>query len=166
MNICICGDGEHGKDTVARLIEKHSGLRWANSSWIALEVFLFKELSEKHGYKTIQEAYDNRRENRKEWYEAIQRYNTPDKTRLAREVMKRGEVYVGMRDIDELTACVEESVFDLVLGVFDPRKPRESHSNVVSALDHSDYFIINDKGLEELEIATIDFLKSIHQLKK
>lgn len=166
MKIVICGDGNHGKDTVARLIEKHSGLRWTNSSWAALELFLFDLLSPKYGYKTIQEAYDDRRNHRKEWFEAIQEYNKDDKTRLAREVMELGEIYVGMRDADELYACMEEGVFDVALGVIDTRKPPENHSKVVDVISDTDYVILNDSSLEELEMAVIQFLDSIHQLKK
>jgi len=65
-----------------------------------------------------------------------------------------------------VASLVEEEVFDFVLGIYDPRNPLETHSKVTSALDDSDYVIYNDKGLEELEMAVIDFLESIHQLKK
>lgn len=166
MNIVVVGSAQHGKDTVGEFIEKHSDLKCTASSETALELFLFKELSEKHGYKTIQEAYENRHKNRKEWFEAIQDYNKEDKTRLAREVMKKGNVYLGMRDPQELHACLEENVFDLTLGVLDPRKPLETHSKVVDVHSDSDYLIYNDKGLEELEIAVIEFLKTIHHYKK
>lgn len=166
MKVCLIGASQHGKDTVGKLIEKHSDLKCTASSEAALELFLFDILSAKHGYKTIQEAYENRHKNRKEWFESIQQYNKEDKTRLAREVMKKGSVYVGMRDPDELHACLEENVFDLTLGIFDPRKPLETHSKVTSALDDSDYVIYNDRNLEHLENEVIKFLQSIHQLKK
>ena len=165
MKIVLIGAGQHGKDTVGKLIEKHGGLKCTSSSEAALELFLFDLLSEKHGYKTIQEAYENRHKNRKEWYEAIQQYNTPDKTRLACDIMKSGDVYVGMRDPEELHACLEAGIFDFVVGVYDPRKPLETHSKVVNVHEDSDYLIYNDKGLEELEIAVIDFLKTFHILK-
>ena len=166
MNICVVGYSQHGKDTIGEFIEKHSDLKCTASSEKALELFLFDILSKKHGYKTIKEAYENRHKNRKEWYEAIQQYNTPDKARLAREIMEDGDVYLGLRDAEELSACVEQNIFDVILAVFDHRKPIEDHSSVLDPILVADYVIYNDSSLEALEIATIDFLKSIHQLKK
>lgn len=166
MKIIVVGDSQHGKDTVGRFIEKHSDLKCTASSEVALEIFLFDILSAKYGYKTIQEAYENRHKNRKEWFEAIQKYNKEDKTRLAREVLERGNVYLGMRDPQELQACIEQDVVDWVLGVFDPRKPRETHSKIVDVFEMSDYLIINNQGLEELEQSVIEFLKYIKEFKE
>jgi len=166
MNIVVIGSAQHGKDTVGRLIEKHSDLKCTASSEVAMELFMFEDVFVKHGFKTIKDAYEGRFPFRKEMFESIQRYNKEDKTRLAREVLKQGNVYLGMRDPEELYACVEEGVFDVTLGIYDPRKPLETHSKVVSVFQDSDYVIINDSSLEVLELDVIEFLRTIHQLKK
>lgn len=161
MKICIIGHKGHGKDTVADLISKHSNLRCTGSSVRALEIFLFDILKEKHGYKNIEEAYLDRDSCRQDWFDSIQAYNTPDKTKLATEIMLDSDVYIGMRDLEELQTCLQTGVFDVVIGVLNPRKPKEIGSNKIDVEKYSDLLVINDGDLQDLENKVVYLLKHL-----
>jgi len=115
--LLIIGHARHGKDSVADYLHHCYGYMPTDSSVRAAEIFLFDVLAEKYGYKTFDECYQDRVHHRAEWYEAIKAYNTPEKTRLARAIMADSDVYVGMRDRDEINACREAGIFDLIIWV-------------------------------------------------
>ena len=161
MKIVVIGHKQHGKDTLAELITKHSNLRCSGSSVKALELFLFDILADKYGYKTIEEAYEDRDSCRQDWFESIAKYNTPDPTKLARQIMEENDIYVGIRNPIELDACLEEGVFNFVIGIFDPRKPLEGLSNKIDVHKYSDLLITNDGNLQELEEKVVYSLKHL-----
>jgi hypothetical protein len=119
MKILLLGHGEHGKDTVAEIITELTGLRFESSSHAAAELAVMPKLAEKYGYKTVQECFEDRRNHRDEWRQLITDYNTPDKTRLCREILARCDGYVGMRCPIEYAAV--KHLFDVVIWV-DARK--------------------------------------------
>lgn len=159
MNVLILGAARHGKDTVAEILKKRFGIRHQSSSSAALDIFLFDILNNKYGlnYKSKEEAFEDRVNHRDKWYNEICEYNKKYKGRLAKEIMENNEVYVGMRSKDEIDACRNSGIFDLVIGVIDPRKPEESKdSNDVDTVEESDVVIYNDGTLEELEEKVLD----------
>ena len=64
MKLYICGQGRHGKDTVAEMMAGYLGLTFASSSWFVCERFIFSALEDRHGYSSPQECFDDR-ENRR-----------------------------------------------------------------------------------------------------
>lgn len=154
-SILILGHGEHGKDTVAEFIQKHTGMNFESSSMAAARIFLFDELKEKYGYKTFEECYEDRRNRRDEWHDRIAFYNKDDKARLAKEILKISSMYVGMRSDEECQECLSQGLFDYVIGVFDPRKPLEPKSSFkIDMFAVSDFIICNNSTLEVLENRT------------
>jgi hypothetical protein len=125
MNLLIIGHGGHGKDTFAEMLNEIYGLSYISSSQAAADIFICEQLKGKYGYKTSEECYADRVNHRAEWYDLIVEYNTPDKARLAKEIMKVSDIYVGMRNDHELECCLTDHVFDVVIGVFNPRVPEE-----------------------------------------
>jgi len=153
MKLLIIGHARHGKDTVAEMINKEHGYKFKSSSEAAAEIFLYDKLKEQYGYETFQECFEDRMNHRQEWYEAIVTYNTPDKVRLAREIMEDNDIYVGMRDNDEIMACLKDNIFDLIIGVYDPRKPFEDSTSFNIDMWHlADVVIPNAGTLEDLRI--------------
>ncbi len=151
IKLLLLGNMRHGKDTVAQLLTDIYGLTFRSSSEMASEVFLYNVLKSKYNYKTPQECFEDRVNHRKEWHDLITDYNTPDKTRLARAIMKKADVYVGMRSDAEAKACVDAGIFDYVIGVYDPRKPLESRESFnIDIWERSDFIIPNSGTLEEL----------------
>lgn len=123
--LLVIGHCRHGKDTVADMLKQAFGYTFQSSSVAAAKIFLFEALKEKYGYRSFLDCFEDRVNRRKEWHDLICEYNTPDKARLAKAIMRENDIYVGMRSNEELEACLKENVFDLVIGVYDPRKPLE-----------------------------------------
>lgn len=145
--ILIVGHKGHGKDTLADLMSLY-GYKKQDSSRKALEIFLFQKLRDKYGYATPEEAYQDREQHRAEWYQEIVAFNTPDKTRLARLIMQDSDIYVGMRDRDEIDACMEAGIFDYVIWVdASQRKPLESKSSFNIEVS-PDYIVVDNNGDE------------------
>jgi hypothetical protein len=115
MKILILGHGRHGKDTVAEMLQDRAGITFQSSSQAASEIAVFPALSALHGYKTPAECFADRANHREEWKTLISGYNTPDKGRLCREILKTSDCYVGMRCPLELAAT--RHLFGLILWV-------------------------------------------------
>lgn len=159
MKRLILGDGEHGKDTVANIIcQANTSILTISSSLFCAKLFIFDLMKETHGYETVEECFKDRRciGNRIIWHEAIADYNKGDPARLARELIKDYDIYVGMRSRLELTESFKEEVFDLIYWVEAyPRKPRESSASMKLTyryvLEHPNrktplIFVDNSKG--------------------
>jgi len=114
--ILILGHGRHGKDTVAEILADLTGLKFRSSSEFCAEHVVYPN-PKMQGYLDWQSCYKDRANHRNTWFNAIAEYNTPDKTRLAREILKVADIYVGMRNIAEYTACMEARLFDYVIWV-------------------------------------------------
>lgn len=105
MKLIITGHGRHGKDTVGKILQTRFNLSFQSSSWVAAEKVCRPYLAARGiTYDSLQECYDDRHNYREEWYTAILEYNTPDKSRLCREVFSEHDLYVGMRDREEFIA--------------------------------------------------------------
>ena len=150
--ILVIGHARHGKDTVAQMICDHFDLTFKSSSEAAAEIFIFERLKEKYDYKTFLECFEDRVNHRKEWHDLITDYNAKNPSRLAEEILEKNDMYVGMRSNLEVEACLYKGLFDIVLGVFDPRKPLESEDSFSINIWEKSHFIIPNAGsLADLE---------------
>ncbi len=150
MNILIIGHGTHGKDTAAEYLNKEFGITFCSSSLKAAEIFIYDELKDKYGYKSFEECFEDRHNRRKEWHDLICGYNMEDKARLAKKIMETSNMYVGMRSNAELEECLRVDLFDVVVGVYDPRKPLEgSDSFDIDIWRNSDVVIPNAGTIED-----------------
>jgi hypothetical protein len=164
MKLLIIGHGRHGKDTVAAMLKEEFGLTHLASSEASSTIFVFDALREKYGYTTVDECFKDRANHRAEWYDLICDYNKYDQARLAKEIVRRANIYVGMRSSIELEECIKQNVFDLIIGVIDPRKPLEDPGSMTIDINkYSDVLIINDSTLDELRIKTIEVYKKFLQ---
>jgi hypothetical protein len=151
MKLLIIGHARHGKDTVALILEEEFNLTRLASSEASSTIFVFDVLKEKYGYSTVEECFVDRVNHREEWYTLIREYNGDDPAKLAKEIVKRANIYVGMRSQTEITACIEQGVFDAIIGVVDPRKPAEPKESMsIDVEKYSDYLINNDGTLSDL----------------
>jgi hypothetical protein len=149
--ILIIGNARHGKDTVAEMIQQQYGLSFESSSVAAAKIFLFDTLKERYGYTSFIECFEDRVNHRQEWHDEICKYNEYDKARLAKDILKTSDMYVGMRSNVECEECLRQGVFDLVIGVYDPRKPLEPETSFdINLWEKSDIIIPNAGTLEDL----------------
>ena len=162
-NILIIGDARHGKDAFSDIICEEYGYKAISSSMAALNIFLLDTLKEKHNlsYGSKEEAFEDRKNHRKIWFDEISLYNKGDKTRLAKEILKTNNIYTGMRCGVEVSTCKKDGVFDLIIGVINYRVGSESkNSNTVDIFKNSDIIVCNNGTLEDLKQKAID-LKSL-----
>lgn len=152
MKLLILGHAQHGKDTVAEYIRDMLGWKFESSSMAAARIFIYDRLKLSHNYKSVEECFKDRAFNRGTWHQLICEYNKDDKARLAKEILKNSDMYVGMRDDAELNECRNQNLFDYVLGVYDPRKPKESEESftITDWELECDKIIINDGTKEDL----------------
>lgn len=161
-NILVIGHGQHGKDTVAEFIEKYTGYSFMSSSMAACEYFLYDKLKDIYSYNSLSECFIDRHNHRTLWHDEIEAYNTPDRTRLARQILKTNEIYVGMRNSKEYYACKEQKIFDAVIGVYDPRKPIEPEKSFnIDMWRECDFVIMNNTTLQDLEDRVRVFCKML-----
>lgn len=150
--ILIIGHARHGKDTVAEFLKELVGYTYESSSEAASRIFLYDALKDKYGYKNPQECFEDRVNHRQEWHDLIVEFNKDDKARLAKEILKNSNIYVGMRSNVEAEECFKQDLFYLVIGVYDPRKALEPETSFnIDIREASDVMIINDGTLEELK---------------
>ena len=150
MKILILGYSRHGKDTLAEIFRDNFGISFTSSSLAACEIAIFPVLSEKYGYKTNIECYEDRHNHRSEWYEMICNYNKDDGARLCKDILKLNDCYVGMRAKREFEAS--KHLFDLIIFVdASERHPIEGAESCTISKKDADIVIMNDLSLEEFQ---------------
>ena len=158
--LLIIGHGRHGKDTVAEILLNYYGYQFKSSSELAAEIFIYDELKEKYGYQDFQECYVDRMNHRAEWYNLIKEYNKDDRAKLAKEILKMADCYVGMREREEILECKRQDLFDLIIWVDAsqrcPLEPADSFNIDTSLAD----IIIDNNG------SFLDFEKKVIRLGK
>lgn len=151
-SLLIIGHARHGKDTVAEFLEELFGYTFKSSSLAASEIFIYDALKNKYAYKTPEECFEDRINHRKEWHDLICDYNKYDRSALAKEILKHADIYVGMRSNVEVEECLNQRLFDLVIGVYDYRKSEEHKGSFdINIWDKSDFVIPNTGTLYDLK---------------
>ncbi len=166
IKVLIVGYARHGKDTFAEML----GLPFNSSSEAAMELAIYPILQAKYNYQSMAECFEDRVNHRKEWHDLIKAYNTPDKTRLAREILKENDVYVGMRCSEEVQACIEQKIFDTIIWVdASGRLPPESKDSISIKPDCANFFVTNNETLDDLNDKALlfkDYIRGKSLLKK
>lgn len=109
--LIVVGHGGHGKDAFAELLTETWPVDVESSSRFIAMRAVYPALGK--DYKDFKDMYADRRNRRVEWMRLIREYNTPDLTRLARELFALHDVYVGPRNREEFLAIKEAKLFDL-----------------------------------------------------
>ena len=149
MKVLILGKANHGKDTVAELLHKIYGLKFSSSSMFVLEKVIYPALKDKYGYTSEQECYEDRVNHRKEWHDLIHEYNSPDLTKLTRELLEQNDIYVGLRNMSEY--LYTRHLYDLILWVdADQRVPADDESLSIRYDSTSMERLDNNESVHEL----------------
>lgn len=151
--ILILGHKHHGKDEVAKIISLNYGLDFVSSSMFCLHNVVFPALKDKFNYQNVQECLNDVENRRMEWRAAISNYNSPDKTRLSREILSNNDIYVGMRARDEFLAS--KHLFDLILWV-DAGKRKGYNDDSLDIGIGKDMLIIDNNGRKDQIKKNID----------
>lgn len=159
--IILTGHARHGKDTACNMMADW-GYTWQSSSWLAGQIAVWPAIQDSmyhdgpdspFRYQTFEEAFEDRAEHRAFWFEQIKAYNTPDETRLAREIFKTSDIYCGMRRFEELSACKDQKVCDFVIWIdASKRLPLEDKSSCTVQPMQAGYILDNNGTLLDLQI--------------
>ena len=109
MKILICGHSRHGKDTFAEML----GIPFQSSSEAAMDHAIWPTIGK--DYETKEQCFADRVNRRAEWFRLIRDYNTPDESRLCRDILSNNDIYVGLRSSAEFQAC--KHMFDMTIWV-------------------------------------------------
>jgi dephospho-CoA kinase len=147
--LLIISNMRWGKDTFAEILRDNFGLKFISSSQAAADIFIYKALKDKYGYKTSEECFNDRVNHRAEWYNLICDYNKDDKARLAKGILELADCYVGMRDRGEIEECMKQGLFDLIVWIDSSKRlapePPDSFNIDQSCAD----IIVNNNGTLE-----------------
>ena len=162
LKIMVLGHARHGKDTFAELLRDNFGLKFKSSSQSVADIFIYDDLKDKYGYSTPEECFEDRMNHRAEWKQMICDYNKDDRAKLAKEILKEADCYVGMRDRLEINECMKQGLFDLIIWVdASERLPLEDASSFNIDKSCADVIIYNNGTYEEFVEKVIRFGKII-----
>lgn len=152
IKLLLVGSCKHGKDTVAELLKEYYGISFVSTSKACADIFIYNQLKEKYGYKTSDECFYDRVNHRNEWHQLICEYNKDDKARLAKEILKYNNTYVGMRDSSEIQECRNQELFDLIIWIdASERLPQEDSTSFNIKKSDVDIIIENNDDYEALK---------------
>ena len=148
--ILIIGSGRHGKDCVAEMLKDNHGVSFISSSYACAEV-LKPVLDVINGVKSADDHFNERHEYRELWKQLICLYNSSDKAALAKYIVSKVDVYVGMRSMEEYKECLRQGLFYKVFYV--DASERVQYVDPTAEIDYDDTMIkIDNNGtLEELQ---------------
>lgn len=162
MKLLVTGHARHGKDTVCGILKAEFGLTFVSSSLFAVEKVARPYLASRGvTYATLKECYADRVNHRKLWHDAIYEYNTPDRTRLARELFSRFDVYCGARNNQEYHTIRGSNLFDVSIWVERLQLPSEDVESMQIRREHCDLILDNSTTVTGLRIRTIDIYHKI-----
>jgi dephospho-CoA kinase len=159
MKIFIIGSGECGKTEAKEIIVSMTGLRAADSSWFMAEKVVRPYLENKYKikYQTIEECYQDRRNYRELWLNAISEYNELDSATLAREIFKEHDIYAGIRSRREFLAAKEFSDLSIWIDA-EKRVPKKDLSLDILKED-CDMIIDNNGTLKDFRSRVLRFCR-------
>lgn len=156
----IVGHARSGKDAFAEILFENYGITYSSSSEASNKIFLFDSIKEKYSYKTLKECFDDRFNHRDEWYNLICDYNSVDKTKLAKNIIKEYDMYVGIRDLEEFKACVENNLFDLIIWIDASERTKVENEKFMEITKSMVDVVIDNNGTyEEFKEKVIRFGK-------
>lgn len=152
MKVIICGTARMGKDTFAEILRDKHGVTFEGSSSIAARLFIYNALKDIMGYSSLGECYEDRHNWRPLWSNLIKAFNRDNPTRLLEEGLKKGHLYIGLRDSDAVAKAVDEGLVDLIVWVDAGERVsyREGKDSMDITIDIADVVVDNNGTYEDL----------------
>lgn len=161
MKLMVCGYARHGKDQFCEFM----GLTYVSSSMMAIDKAIWPHMG--WMYDSKEQCFEDRVNHRAEWHRLITEYNTPDLTRLARDIFSENDVYCGIRNREEFHAARRASLFDLSIWIdASDRIGPEDESSCKLKPEDCDIIVTNNGSLEELQVKAIQLRKALFGLEK
>lgn len=162
MKILIIGHARHGKDLTAELLCKlDPRLRPPlSSSRVACDLFIFNRLKDKYNYESSEQCWLDRVNHRSEWFDLIYAYNATDPARLAKAILQKSDIYVGLRARAEFEAA--RHLFDHVIWVDRSKHcPLEGKGSMELTADDATAVVDNNGSVEDLSVGLSKWISGI-----
>lgn len=159
MRLLLVGHGEHGKDSAGEYLSQITTLRYAGST----SNFLAKYVAAETG-QTVERAFATRREHRQQWYDIGRRLRESDPGILIRESLAVADIAAGCRDLEEIIACREQRMVDLIVWIANRNKPDDP--TVKFGSEVADIVVENHWGLSEFQGRLRRLAKSLGILRR
>jgi len=157
--ILILGHARHGKDTVSEILRDKHDFAF-NPSSILIAEWIWKNYLPNEGYKSAMDCFEDRGRHRPTWFEAIATFNKDDPCAHAKNVLRGGDIYCGMRRLAELQECIKQGLFDYIVWVdASDRHELEPKSSFDIPKTYAGYFIDNNGSLEDLYVEVAKFVE-------
>jgi len=153
MKLFVCGYARSGKDHAGEYLRKAMGLEFESSSYFAAKKFIFEYMNNNgYNYKTLEDCFKDRRNNRKLWYDLITDYNKVDLTSLSEAIFKENDAYIGLRNYKELAAAKLRWDDCVVIWIdASGRIEAESTESCTVYKDQADFVVENKSGIVEFD---------------
>jgi hypothetical protein len=147
--VLVLGAGNHGKDEFTSLLCNETKLTFTSSSWFLAEI-IFEQFGGYAVYPSIKACYEDRRNRRDEWFNFVCAYNQGDLSRLAREILKVSDIYVGLRSLKEFEEA--KYLFDYIFYIDASERIKEKDSTLQIPYDSKSMLKIdNNSDLDNLK---------------
>ncbi len=147
--LIVTGNARHDKDTFCEALESIFGYKHVSSSFF-MKDFVFDKIGGLYGYENSIKCWEDRVNHRKEWYDSIVEYNTPDLGHLAEDLFKEYDIYCGIRNIDEFNESKKRNLFQYSIWVdASERLPPESSSSLTISKDDCDLVFDNNEFFDK-----------------
>jgi deoxyadenosine/deoxycytidine kinase len=156
--ILIIGHGGSGKDTVSNIIANRLDLTFTSSSRFVLENIIYPKLQ--NFYKSAEDCFNDRRNNRELWHDLILAHNAIDKAKLIKDILYGNDIYCGLRNYEEFKAG--KHLFDYVIYV--DAGIRVAHDSTMQIPKKEADFVFNNN--DDWDKGNHTFLKAIDKLIK
>ena len=163
--LLLLGHARHGKDTVAEILRDDYKFKLEPSS-MAISEYIRKNFLQSQNYSTNLECYEDRVNHRPAWFDAIAHYNKDDPCAWAKYILSMGDIYCGMRRLEEFDECITQKLFDYVIWVDAlERHPPEPVSSFTIPQHRADLVIDNNGTLDQLYENIDSCMKEINVYK-
>ena len=150
-NIIVMGHKRHGKDSACEMLYNMYGMTFVSSSYFACQKFIFDQMKDAYGYRTVDDCFNDRDNHRAYWYNAIREYNKADRCRLGREIFEQNDIYCGIRDREEFYSLKANRLVNLSIWIdANKRLPPEDSSSMNLTADDADIIITNNGQMADL----------------
>ncbi len=152
--LAFLGWGRAGKDTSAKIFCEHVGGSYTGSASDAVAPIICHSIGVS---KEI--AFAHRHEHRQYWFEWCNEFRRNDPSKIARMMLSKSDVVVGMRSKIELLAAKKEGVVSLAIWVENPRAERDF--TVEFSRSDCDIVLDNESSKEVLATRVVNLANCI-----
>lgn len=163
--ILILGHADSGKTTLATKLAQLLNLKYMDSSWFCAEHVVLPAMRE-HGrfYHDAKACHDDRSNCRELWRQIISAWCQP-KDKLAIELLKVSDIYVGQRSLDEYRAS--KGMFDFIIYCDAGNRVQSLDPSMQIAYDSREHWLFNtDTFSGSYEVQLEQFVRVYNALRE